>query len=183
MSGYRRNWVEGGTYFFTVVSASRRPIFAGDAARAHLRSAIDSIRQRFPFAIEAFVLLPDHLHTIWTLPPGDAKYATRWKRIKEEFTVRFLVNGGTEAPVSASRSRRGERGVWQRRYWEHTCDDADDFKHHLDYLHWNPVKHGLVTRVRDYPWSSFHRYVALGEYDIDWGSADPCPRYHTPEWE
>ncbi|MFO0808964.1 MAG: transposase [Gemmataceae bacterium] len=183
MPNYRRNYVPGGTYFFTVVAHERRPIFASRSARTLLRQAIQAVRVKRPFEIVGFALLPDHLHTVWTLPPGDDKYSGRWSQIKGEFSGNYVVQVGPEGTRSASRERHRERAVWQRRFWEHTCGDADDLKRCLDYLHWNPVKHGLVERVRDYPWSSFHRYVALGEYDIDWGSADPCPGYHTPEWE
>jgi putative transposase len=104
------------------------------------------------------------------------------ERIKEQFTRRFLDGGGTELPLTASREKHGERGVWQRRFWEHTVRDEGDLKHCVDYVHWNPKKHRYVTRVRDWPWSSFHRFVEAGEYDIAWGSADPTPEYDAPEW-
>jgi putative transposase len=129
----------------------------------------------------AIVLLPDHWHTVWTLPPGDQQYPLRWARIKEEFTERWLDGGGSERVQSVSRRRHRMRGVWQRRYWEHTLRDEDDLERCVDYIHWNPCKHGLVRRVRDWPWSSFHRYVALGQYDLDWGSVDPAPGWHDPE--
>ena len=128
------------------------------------------------------VLLPDHLHTIWTLPRGDADYSSRWRRIKAEFTDAYLAAGGRELPVSPSRKKRGERGIWQRRFWEHVVRDEDDLKRCVDYCHWNPRKHGLVERVRDWEYSTFHQFVERGEYDLDWGSTDPTPGYDDPEW-
>jgi putative transposase len=183
MPNYRRNFVPGGTYFFTVVTHERRPLFEADETRALLRAAIQTVRTERPFTIVAMVLLPEHLHCIWTLPEEDADYPTRWRQIKEEFTRSFLAAGCQEGGRSASRRRKGERGIWQRRFWEHTCKDQDDLNRCMDYTHWNPVKHGHVARVRDYPWSTFHRYVEEGVYPIDWGSENPCPGYDEPEWE
>jgi putative transposase len=110
-----------------------------------------------------------HLHTIWSLPEGDRGYPARWGWIKKEFTKGWLVAGGAEQVVSAAKAGDRRRGVWQRRYWEHTIKDERDFEHHFDYLHYNPVKHGLVQRPRDWPYSSFHRYVREGVYPPDWG--------------
>jgi putative transposase len=183
MPNYRRNFVAGGTYFFTVATHRRRPIFTSELARACLRDAILLERSKRPFEQFAMVLLQEHLHAIWILPPGDADYSLRWERIKSEFTRNYLANGGTEGVPSLSRLRHRERAVWQRRFWEHTCKDDDDLRRFLDYLHWNPVKHGLVKRVRDYPWSTFAKFVCLGEYPLNWGSADPCPHFDAPEWE
>jgi putative transposase len=181
MPDYRRNYVPGGTFFFTVVAFDRHPFLTDELARSCLRTAIETERQKRPFDIVAIVLLPDHLHAIWTLPPNDTKYSLRWSRIKEEFTRSYLSAGGHEEPRSEPGIRRRERGIWQPRFWEHTCKDERDLKDHLDYVHWNPVKHGLVRRVRDYPWSSFHRYVELGEYDLDWGGENPCPGLDTSD--
>jgi putative transposase len=128
------------------------------------------------------VLLPDHLHTIWTLPVGEVDYPGRWGAIKEAFTRAHLASGGCEGLASSSRRRHRERGVWQRRFWERTVRDEDDFVRCLDYIHWNPVKHGLVARPKDYPWSSFHGYVESGAYDPDWGSAE-VPDVPGAEWE
>ena len=141
------------------------------------------VRKKRPFEVFAIVLLPDHLHTVWVLPEGDADYSLRLAQLKEEFTSSFLARGGGEGTPTRSRLRHRERGVWQRRFWEHTCRDEDDLTHGVDYLHWNPVKHGLVGRVRDWPHSSFHRFVARGEYEPDWGGTNPCPGYDEPEWE
>lgn len=115
--------------------------------------------------MDAIVILPDHLHAIWTLPEHDADFATRWRLIKSAFS-RGVPNGER---VSASRSERGERGIWQRRYWEHTLRDEADVERHMDYIHFNPVKHRYVTRVADWPHSSFHQMVKLGVYPQDWG--------------
>src|SRR5262249_34417452 len=153
MPNYRRLYVPGGTYFFTVVADGRRPIFAEPKNRNFLRQAIEKIQDRFPFTAFATVLLPDHLHTVWILPPGDAEYSLRWRRIKEEFTEAFLTAGGQEGPRSASRRKHCERAVWQRRFWEHAVRDADDLRRCVDYIHWNPVKHGYVVRPIDWEWS------------------------------
>jgi putative transposase len=179
MPRYRRNFVPGGTYFFTVVTQGRRSFLTEPLARAALRQALREVRARNPVAIDAIVLLPDHLHTIWTLPPGDDRYPLRWRQIKSRFTQLYLERGGVEAPVSVSRAVKGERGVLQRRYFEHTVRDEADRKRCIDYVHINPLKHGLVKRVVDWPWSSFHRYVALGEYTADWGSD---PTFYGDEW-
>lgn len=183
MSWYRRYYIPGGTYLFTVVTCLRRPILVEPMARQCLRNAFETIRAKWPFEIVAIVLLPDHLHTIWTLPPGDDRYPLRWRRVKEEFTRSYLAQGGTERGRTASRVRHRERGVWQRRYWEHACEDEQDLSRCADYLHWNPKKHGLVEAVKDWPWSSFHRFVKRGEYGADWGASDPTPGYNAPEWE
>jgi putative transposase len=182
MPDYRRWYVPGGTYFFMAVTHMRRPILDKAAARKCLHDAIETVRSKRPVELVAFVLLPDHIHTIWTLPQGDVGYPMRWKRIKEEFTRAYLLHGGTEVPPSLSRLRQGERGVWQRRYWEHSVRDEEDLKRCVDYVHWNPKKHAYVPNVRDWAWSSFHRYVVLGEYSADWGADDPTPGYDDPEW-
>jgi putative transposase len=181
MPYYRRWCIEGATYFFTVVTHERRPILTEPYARSCLREAIAAVRQKRPFAVVACALMPDHLHTVWALARGDADYPLRWAQIKEAFTRRYLAAGGDEGSRSASRTHRRERAVWQRRYWEHTIRDEDDLKRCVDYIHWNPVKHKLVEHVQDYPWSTFHRFVQLGEYDRTWGSVDPCP--DADEWE
>ena len=182
MSEYRRLWIGGGTYFFTVVTHERRPIFAEDDARAALRAAIAGVRARFPTEIVAIVLLPDHLHTVWTLPPGDARFAMRWGRIKGEFS-RSVAARSREGKSSDSRAAWKERAIRQRRFWEHACRDEADLKRCVDYIHWNPVKHGLVHQVRDYPWSSFHRHVRAGESDVSWGGSEPAPSCVGEGWE
>lgn len=169
MSHYLRNR-NGQIYFFTIATDHRQPILTTDLGRSTLREAISKVRREAPFQIAAIVLLPDHLHAIWELPPGDMDYSTRWKRIKTHFTNQWRRQGGATTVRSESRKKRSEQGVWQRRFFEHTCRDARDTKRCLDYLHVNPVRHGLVQRVQDWPWSSFHRYAALGEYSSNWGS-------------
>jgi putative transposase len=182
MSDYRRCYVAGGTFFFTLVTETRRPMLDTDLARRCLREAIEKVRIKWPFEVVAIALLPDHLHTVWTLPPDDDRYPIRWKQIKEEFTRRYLGAGGKEIPPNASRLRHNERGIWQRRYWEHAVEDEEQLKRCVDYVHWNPKKHGHVTNIRDWPWLSFHRFVAMGEYTVDWGAQDPTPGYDDPEW-
>lgn len=127
-----------------------------------------------PYEVVAIVLLPDHLHTIWSLPSGDHNYSLRWKRIKDRFTKAWLKLGHREASVTASQRRHGNRGIWQRRFWEHTIRDETDLENHADYIHYNPVKHRLVSRPQDWEPSSFRRFVRLGHYAIDWGSAEPA---------
>ena len=181
MSDYRRYFVPGGTFFFTVVTCQRRQIFFNEIARGMLRKSIGDVRRNRPFQIVAICLLPDHLHAIWTLPNGDCDYSMRWRRIKESFTKRWLAAGGSECRISASRQSKQERGVWQRRFWEHTIRDEDDLERCTDYIHWNPRKHNLVPRVRDWKWSSFFRFVEAGNYEIDWGGRDPCFGWDAPD--
>ncbi len=163
MTGYRRNFVPGGSYFFTLNLADRRARLLTDHIGL-LRAAFHDTQSRHPFTIEAIVVLPDHLHAIWTLPDGDQNFATRWRLIKSTFS-RALPRTET---ISPSRAGKAERGIWQRRYWEHTLRDERDFERHVDYIHINPVKHGHTTRVADWPFSSFHRWVRLGVYPEDW---------------
>jgi REP-associated tyrosine transposase len=163
MTNYRRNFLSGGSFFFTANLADRRLRLLTDRIDL-LRKAFKGTRLRHPFSIEAIVVLPDHLHTVWTLPEGDDDFALRWRQIKSAFS-RGLTDGER---ISASRASKNERGIWQRRYWEHTLRDEADFARHVDYIHFNPVKHGHVTQVKDWPYSSFHRMVGLGIYSLDW---------------
>ena len=163
MTDYRRNFLPGGAFFFTVNLAERRLRLLTDQIDA-LRRAFRETRRDHPFTIDAIVVLPDHLHAVWTLPEGDANFATRWRLIKSAFSRSIA----TDERISQSRAAKGERGIWQRRYWEHTIRDCKDFARHVEYIHINPVKHRLVTRVRDWPYSSFHRMVKLGIYPEDW---------------
>ena len=172
MTGYRRNFIAGGSFFFTVNLAERRLQLLTEHVD-ELRNAFRKVRQRYPFTIDAMIVLPDHLHAVWTLPEGDADFATRWQLIKSAFS-HSLPSGER---ISESRAARGERGIWQRRYWEHTIRDERDFARHVDYIHINPVKHGLVTRVRDWPFSSFHRMTKLGVYPEDWAGDVHDPEY------
>ena len=168
MPDYRRAFVPGGSFFFTVVVNQRQPLFRQPAAIALLGSLLRRCLLRWPFTANAIVLLPEHLHTIWSLPPGDTAYPKRWGWTKKEFSHHWLLIGGHEYEISAGRERERRRGIWQPRYWEHTLKDEDDFERHFDYVHYNPVKHGHVRRVHEWPHSSFHRYVQQGVYEWNW---------------
>jgi putative transposase len=159
---YRRNFVAGGTYFCTVALENRRSRALVENL-PELRAAFRLARRDRPFAIDAIVVLPDHLHVIMTLPEDDADFSGRWRRIKSRFSHAVARTTGMTV------NRRGEHALWQRRFWEHTIRDDTDFSAHFDYIHFNPVKHGLVERVRDWGPSSFHRYVRLGWMPRDWG--------------
>lgn len=174
MPEYRRIWSPGGTFFFTLVTNQRRKIFLEESARQTLREAFRyGMEKAGPFRIDALCLLPDHLHCIWTLPEGASDYATRWKIIKARFSRRYLQTGGTAGAITTSKAQKGEVGVWQRRYWEHMIRDQYDLSQHIDYIHYNPVKHGLVREVKEWPWSTFHCFVREGYYDSDWNYVDP----------
>ena len=167
MPQYIRAFVPGGTFFFTVTLLERR--------RKLLTQNIDNLRevfkaglQRKPFTIEAIVILPDYLHCIWTLPSGDADFSTRWHDIKARFAAQ--ISRGER--LSPRRLKKGERGIWQRRFWEHVIRDEGDYARHVDYIHYNPVKHGHVTRVADWPYSSSHRFVKRGIYNLEWAADD-----------
>ena len=164
MTNYRRTRFEGGYYFFTVVTYGRTPFLTEPLARECLRAARHETRPSQPFDIVALCLLPDHLHCIWNLPDGDGEFSVRWASIKAGFTRRYLSSGGREAAQSISRQRKRERGIWQRRFWEHQIRDESDLQRHVDYIHYNPVKHGLVEDVELWPWSTYHKYVKNGTY-------------------
>jgi putative transposase len=153
MPNYRRAHIPGGTFFFTVVTHQRRRLFHLPGNRILLGQVIRECRHVWPFEMNAIVLLPDHVHAIWTLPHGDENYSGRWSFIKKNFTTQFLARGGRDAPVSAGKQHERRRGVWQRRFWEHTIQDEADFQTHFDYIHYNPVKHKLVKCPSD--WDTF----------------------------
>lgn len=163
MPEYRRNRVPGGTYFFTVNLLHRRADLLVARIDA-LREAVRRVRAIRPLHVDAWTVLPDHMHCVWTLPPGDADFPGRWRAIKMAFSK--AIAGGEERSVVMA--RRTERGVWQRRYWEHTIRDDRDYAAHVDYTHFNPVKHGLVAQAADWPYSSFRRCVGLGMYPEGW---------------
>lgn len=171
MPNYRRANIAGGTYFFTVNTFRRLPVLTEAPLREALREAIRLTRITHPFDIDAWVLLPDHLHCIWTLPEGDADFSIRWAKIKSHVSKECGAAFGAR-DLSASRGKRREAGLWQRRFWEHQIRDDADFARHVDYIHWNPVKHGLVTRAIEWPYSTFHRFVQKGVYPCDWGLSD-----------
>src|SRR5713101_1361900 len=166
MVNYRRNRVPGGTFFFTVTLTDRRSLLLVDHIDL-LRDALKVVRKQHPLRIRAIVVLPDHLHTVWILPPDDDDFPRRWQAIKSRFTSAVIQQG-----VPLTRSPKGEYRLWQQRYWEHTIWDENDLQRHVDYIHYNPVKHGLVKRVVDWPFSSFHRYVRQGWLSADWGGAE-----------
>jgi putative transposase len=163
MVQYRRNRIAGGSYFFTVTLRDRHARLLTAHIDA-LRESFRTVRARHPFTLDAVVVLPEHLHAVCTLPAADADYSGRLRRIKAMFT-RALVTRG----VPLHRDSRGEYALWQRRFWEHTIRDEDDLRRHVDYIHFNPVKHGLVRAVQNWPHSSFHRYVKQGLLPADWG--------------
>lgn len=173
MSKYRRYFIPGGSFFFTVVTEERAPLFEREGARALLGSVMRECRRRFPFRSVALVLLPDHLHALWSLPPTDDDYSLRWNWIKGQFTRSWVASNGKEQRRNAARQRERRRGVWQRRFWEHLIRDEADLEAHFDYIHFNPVKHGYVSSPRDWPWPSFHKYVASGHYPADWAKGPP----------
>jgi putative transposase len=163
MSEYRRNRIPGGTYFFTVVLLDRRSDLLTSQVDV-LREAVKQTRKRRPFHIDAWVVLPDHLHCIWTLPSGDDDFSGRWYDIKMSFSKAIPRTENR----SASSVRRGERGIWQRRFWEHTIRDDRDYAAHMDYVHFNPVKHAYAAQPAEWPYSSFRRCVAAGIYPANW---------------
>ena len=170
MPNYRRAFISGGCWFFTVNLLDRRRTLLIDHI-ADLRDAVAAIRQTLPFEIGAFVVLPDHLHAIWQLPPDDHDFSTRWRLIKSRFAKALPE----EEPRSAVRVARNERGIWQRRFWEHLIRDEVDYARHVEYCWINPLKHGLVARVSDWPHSSFHRDMRAGLVPIDWGGEIDAP--------
>lgn len=163
MSNYHRVYQSGGCYFFTVVTHDRHAILNNSAVLNRLRMAFRHVQATRPFTIDAVVILPDHFHCIWQLPPDDHDFSTRLRLIKH------FVSSGIELPVS----ERKEKPVWQRRFWEHIIRSETDWRRHMDYIHYNPVKHGYVMRIGDWPYSSFHRAVKEGLYEPDWGIFEP----------
>jgi putative transposase len=184
---YRRAFVPGGSFFFTLVPAGRKPVLADAEAVAVLRAAFRNVMAKRPSRIDAMVVLPDHLHCIWTLPPPDSDFATRWRLVKTWFTKhrgsgqRDETVGHASPAIAAgnltrrtiasnhSRRRQGEQDVWQRRYWEHVVRDAEDFRHHVEFIHYDPVKHGHVACPIDWEFPSFETYAEAGLYARDWG--------------
>jgi putative transposase len=159
MAEYRRARVPGGVYFFTVVVDQRRPVFNSEGRVAVLREAVRATRAERPFDIDAFVVLPDHSHCVWRLPEGDADFSGRWREIKKRCTQALAA----EVPGR----------LWQRRFWEHAIRSELDWRRHLDYIHYNPVKHGHARSPAEWPWSSFRACVARGWYASDWGQVEP----------
>ncbi|RCS52696.1 transposase [Bremerella cremea] len=173
MPNYRRARVPGGMYFFTLVTENRAPIFRDSTYVRLLGKLLREAKQRWPFRVEAMVLLPDHLHAVWGLPRGDDRYSLRWGWIKKEFSREYLRLGGKQQATSRSRRRNRRFGVWQRRFWEHTVQDEDEYRAYLDYIHWNPAKHGHALAPGEWPHSTFNRWVEAGLYEPDWGRLPP----------
>ena len=170
---YRRHRQPGATYFFTVVAGNRKPLFSETANVELLGDVMRRVAAVHRFEIEAQVILPDHLHALWSLPEGDADFSTRWMFIKSNFSRRLNVglHKGAQADLQDySRACRRERKIWQKRYWEHLIRNDADFARHIEYIHYNPVKHGLVTAPIDWPHSTFGDYVSRGLYEAHWGS-------------
>ncbi len=163
MSNYHRYRIPGGCYFFTVNLQERKNTLLVDQIEL-LRESVRLCKQQKPFHIDAWVVLPEHMHCIWTLPEGDDDFSNRWKLIKSHFSRNLPMI----EQRSKVRIKRGERVIWQRRFWEHVNRDDRDYERHVDYLHFNPVKHGWVDKVVDWPYSSFHRFVDKGIYPVDW---------------
>lgn len=168
MPEYRRYFQPGGTYFFTLVTAGRAPVFRSEWVVRVLHEQLVLTRQRWPFDLQALVVLPDHLHTIWILPEDDQDFSKRIGFLKKEFTKSFLERGGLERWVSPSKRSDRRSGVWQRRFMEHLIRDELDFERHCDYLCYNPVTHGHAACPHQWHASTFAEAVKKGQYDMDW---------------
>lgn len=166
MVAYRRNRVQGACYFFTVNVKNRRLNLLTDHID-ELRLAFKETQEKYPFNIIAIVILPDHIHAIWRLPAGDDDYSGRWKSLKANFTHKLQYK------LTLRKNARGEYGIWQSRFWEHTIRDEQDMQRHIDYIHYNPVKHGYCQQVNEWQYSSFHHYVQCKKLAINWGGNDP----------
>ncbi|QSA99158.1 transposase [Methylococcus sp. EFPC2] len=167
MMRYRRDYTEGATYFFTVVVFRRIHLFDDPDRVRQLRAAFRAERARRPFSIDAIVIMPDHIHAVWTMPAGDADYSIRWRNIKRALTQQIETEN--RPAVSARRRHKKEQAIWQPRFWEHRIRDERDYARHIDYIHYNPVKHGYVKCPVDWPYSSIHRYVRQGILPAHWG--------------
>ena len=167
---YRRATTPGATYFFTVVTYQRQKLFHDPQNVALLRHAFRTVKANHPFGIDAIVVLPDHLHCMWTLPPGDTNFSTRWRLIKSTFSR--SCPAVYKRQRNLSRLDTKEQAIWQRRFWKHQIRDEQDFHKHLDYIHYNPVHHQLAKNPQDWLYSSFHKYVKEGHYEINGGSQD-----------
>jgi putative transposase len=175
MPQYTRAYIPGGTFFFTVALLERRRALLTEHSEI-LGKVFRRVQVQRPFSMEAIVVLPDHLHCLWVLPPEDADFSTRWRLIKTAF-ARQIAKGERLSP---RRKAKGERGIWQRRFWEHAIRDESDFARHVDYIHFNPVKHGYAQHPSNWPYSSFHRYVRRGVLPLDWAAG---PEIGELEWE
>ena len=167
---YRRAKTPGASYFFTIVTHNRRPLLCEPENINLLREAFRYVMKKHPIKIDAIVILPDHLHCIWTLPENDADFSTRWRLIKSYFSRQ--CHDYYQGKMNQSRQQKREKAIWQRRFWEHQIRDDRDFINHVEYIHYNPVKHELVKSPKDWQYSSFSRYVESGVYDAMWGASE-----------
>jgi putative transposase len=168
VSQYRRANTPGGSYFFALVSYRRQAILCDEPIRNTLREGIKTVQSSRPFTIDALVLLPDHLHCLWTLPPEDADFSGRWSLIKRRVSLVCAELYKREEWLSTSKKKHRESTIWQRRFWEHQIRDQADYDRHLDYIHYNPVKHGLCNSPADWPYSTLHRYIRAEKYPSNW---------------
>jgi len=169
---YRRAFVPGGSYFFTVVTERRQKIFIDDKNVEILRQAFKNVMKKYPFTIDAAVILPEHLHFVWTLPSNDTDFSTRWRLIKTWFTKHCEYESIIK--LNNSQITRDEKNIWQHRYWEHLLRDELDFEQHINYVHYNPVKHGYVSKPIDWEYSSFYKYVEENIISSNWGKSEIC---------
>ena len=182
MPNYKRTFERGGMFFFTLVTHRRRHLFSTAIARKCLRQAIVEEQKNHPFDLSAIVLLPDHLHCIWELPGNDSDFSKKWGRIKSRFSKLWIDTGGKEAQISQARRKHRERGIWQKRFWEHRIRDEEDLMRHVNYIHFNPVKHGLVRCPHAWAYSSFERWVKQGYYKHNWLCDCDMQRSVMPEF-
>ncbi|OQK16487.1 transposase [Methyloprofundus sedimenti] len=164
---YHRVYIKGACYFFTLVTEKRRPIFKDEKQINILRESFKKVMKKYPFTINAIVVLPDHLHCIWTLPEGDHDYSTRWRLIKTGFSKncdKTNINQPNQARI-----RKKQQAIWQHRFWEHMIRNEQDYHEHIDYIHYNPVKHGYTNKAVDWPYSSLHQYIKDGIIPKNWG--------------
>jgi len=173
MPEYRRLYTPGSWYFFTVVTYNRQAIFDCDEVWQFLRKSIQIVKRTHPFQIGGFVLLPNHLHVLWELQENDSDFSVRWNLIKSGFTRMYKKGKSPIIERSSSQASKREQTIWQRRFWEHRIRDQQDFFKHMDYIHYNPVKHGYTGSPKDWKWSTFKKYVEQGWYEIDWGECIP----------
>jgi len=168
MPEYRRAYVPGGTFFITLVTYNRQTLFSDPKNVSLLRTAVATTKSEKPFEILGAVVVPDHIHLLWTLPPNDTAYSQRVGRLKVLFTKSLDPKRSLPQNISSSRRKHRESDVWQRRFWEHTIIDEEDLERHLDYIHYNPVKHGLISCPHLWSYSSFSAWVRKGVYPVDW---------------
>jgi putative transposase len=171
MPDYRRAYLKGGTYFFTVVTYKRIPVLKNDSEIHLFNDCLKATMHNYPFRIDAMVILPDHIHTIWTMPDEDDDFSIRWRLIKKRFSRQYLSLNSVL--VSESMVKKQEHGIWQRRFWEHLIRNDEDFNVHCDYIHYNPVKHGLVKSPDSWEHTSYHQFISKGLYSPNWGTNEP----------